>query len=54
MYKKFIAVLLAVASYKVLEVYGLENPYTPAQYNETMQYSALTGNLFRMGYPGVG
>ena len=40
MYKKFIAVLLAVASYKVLEVYGLENLYTPAQYNETMQYSA--------------
>ncbi|WP_050639625.1 MULTISPECIES: DEK C-terminal domain-containing protein [Clostridia] len=43
-----------IASYKVMEIYGLEPLYIPSEYNETMQYNGITGNLFRMGYPGVG
>lgn len=41
------------ASYKVLEVYGLENLYNPYEYNETMQYNGITGNLFRQMSQGI-
>lgn len=41
------------ASYKVLEVYGLDKLFIPSEYNETMQYNGITGNLFRQMSQGI-
>lgn len=39
---------------KIIEIYGLENLYSPTQYGEKTEYQNMTGTIFRMNVPFAG